>query len=249
MKIPKKISAITLSLLLVGIIATTFILKNSAQADTLNLNINTNPALAKTLDDNIVKMMSAVNENEISNPNLKFSSNPYDFTKNNEYFDKIVNMGYAALPLIENYIENSPQSGLAEYLLAIAVEKIAKVDLKNDDSGNKYKWQTAKGFVPEFNKYLKSVPNSVNTILSSNKTQTEKINALKKLGTPSIPYIMDKFNSSSAEQQAVIVLTLDSLLMDDKSIKFDKNVDVKSWIENNKNKFNDFKIFIDSKSK
>jgi hypothetical protein len=70
-----------------------------------------------------------------------------NYAKNNKYFDEIVNMGYDVLPLIEDYIKNSSNDRLREYLLSIVAEKIAKVDLK---TLNKEKpWEIGKEFNAE----------------------------------------------------------------------------------------------------
>ena len=105
------------------------------------------PTMAQKLDNNINNMMDKIEKGANSDLNTQLSSNPYDYAKDNEYFQNIVDMGYPALSLIEETISKSQNNGLREYLLAIAAEEIAKVNLKTDDAGNNYQWETAKGFV------------------------------------------------------------------------------------------------------
>ena len=65
----------------------------------------------------------------LRNPQLSASSNPYEYIQNNKNFNDLVNLGTDALPVIAEKIMNSNDDGLKEYILAIAAEKIAKIDL------------------------------------------------------------------------------------------------------------------------
>ncbi len=211
---------------------------------------NTTNTMAQTLNANITNMMNNIESGASSDLKTQLSSNPYDYAKNNVHFDKIVNIGPSVLPLIEDYINKSSNLGLTEYLLAIAAEKIAKVDLKSDNAGDKYGWTTGKEFAEAFDKHLKKIPSSVDSILSSGETQNGKIDDLEKLGIPAIPYVIDKFDLGNPEQQQVIASVLYDLQKDSSLAKFEsKNIDdVKSWISTNKAKFSDIKDYVDSKA-
>ncbi|MCL1791712.1 MAG: hypothetical protein FWG40_10290 [Peptococcaceae bacterium] len=52
---------------------------------------------------------------------------------------------------------------LEEYVLAIAAERIAKIDLKDDA----FLWSTAKEWVPLWDQHLKVIKNNVEEITSS----------------------------------------------------------------------------------
>jgi hypothetical protein len=174
---------------------------------------------------NISEMMQGVVN--MSDPKVSISSNPYDYTIKNKAFDGIVNLGSSALPVLKNKIQNSTQNGLEEYLFAIAMEKIAKVDLK----GDKFGWADSKEFCKVWDEHLKAIPQKVTSI--SNSDDDNKADKLIKLGTPSIPFIMDEVEQGNIE----VIPALDSLLEGSKEVNYIKGSVNKEWIQANKQKF------------
>ena len=169
-------------------------------------------SLANTFDDLRTNMMLEIEEQVQDNPELAWSSNPYDYIKNNDAYDSIVEMKLDALPLIDEQISNSENDGLEEYLLAIAAEEICKINLKQDETGN-YNWETAKGFVSEWNEYLVELPDKVESIIESDMAQGDKEYALLKLGTPAAALIyryISEHPSSYDNMNSII-----NILMDD----------------------------------
>jgi hypothetical protein len=216
----------------------------------VTLILKDSTTLAQETNNNINSMMSIIEQGASSDIKTQTSGNPYDYTKNNIYFNKIVDMGYPVLPYLEDYITKSPDNGLREYLLAIACEEISQVNLKVDEEGNKYKWETGKGFVQEWDKHLQNIGGNFNTILNSSSSDEYKTAALVRLGLPVVPLIIDQFEQSSPNQQQILALVLKDLLNNNKQAQFNSvNVtDAQTWIKNNKTKFNDFKLYIESKA-
>ncbi|BBH22057.1 hypothetical protein Back11_34020 [Paenibacillus baekrokdamisoli] len=127
------------------------------------------------------------------------NSNPYDYVKNNEDFEAIIALGVAALPELKQLLDNSEQDGLIEYIYAIALEKISKVDMRK-----KTEWSTGKEFLKTYTAYLKEIPNKVKNIANEPISDTEKVDQLKELGTPAIPYIFDVINNGHQELSPAI---------------------------------------------
>lgn len=202
------------------------------------MNLKTAEAeIEKQLSNDINVMMEEVVN--MSDPKASISSNPYDYTTNNKAFDSIVDLGSSALPHLKNKIQNSAQNGLEEYLLAIAIEKIAKVDLK----GDKFGWADAKGFVKVWNEHLKAIPENVKTI--ANSSDNDKVDKLIKLGIPSIPFIIDEVEQGNED----VIPALDNLLIGSKEVNYTKGSINKGWIQANKAKFDGLrKIVIDAQS-
>lgn len=201
--------------------------------------------LAKELNNDINEMMAQIEKGASNNLETQLSSNPYDYAKNNVYFEKIVDMGYPVVPLIEDYIVKSPDNGLREYLLAIAIEKVAKVDLKATGGTG---WYTAKLFVKDWESHLANVPVKVKEILNSNKTDSEKASDIEKLGLPSTPYVMDYLNNSNGTH-AEIEKSLVNLLKDSKitsEFKVD-TTDFDTWSKENKAKLQNLRTYVESK--
>lgn len=129
------------------------------------------------------------------NPQLALSSNPYKYTENNQVFDRIVGYGYEALPLIEKEMTKGDTYGLEKDILAIAAERIAKVDLKQSP----YRWSHAEEFVRAWRLHLQAVPSEVERLAASEQSRDEKIKSLVKLGAPAIPYILEQVDQGHTD--------------------------------------------------
>ena len=202
------------------------------------------------IKSNLNKLTDIIIENALKNPTIVMSSNPYDYI-NNQYYDKIVDLGSKALPVIKKEIEKSKENGLREYILAIAAEEIVKVNLK-EGRDSKTRWASAKDFVPQWHEYLISIPNNVKQVVSSNISNQEKIEKLIKFGKPAIPFIMDEIESGNEE----IGMALDELTKDNENIIVTKSsgnytftneeIDYKEFVKINKDKFNDFRDLVNN---
>lgn len=182
------------------------------------------------VDINMKGLSDGIRDAIKQNPELAYSSNPYDYIKDNPYYSNIVKLGTKALPVIEKKIKDSNKNGLQEYILAISAEEIAKVDLK----GSNFGWSNAKDWVSVWKNHLSDIPTNVNLIIESKEYTNIKIDKLIKLGTPAIPYVMDAIEKGQAELSPV----LEKLLEENSNIVLDKKEvnDINVWISNNKNK-------------
>jgi hypothetical protein len=93
-------------------------------------------------------------------PMLALSSNPYDYIKDNEYYEDLISLGVDALPELERTLEKSEENGLNEFIIAIAIEEISQADVKEilDDE---FAWDTAKGFKAKWDKVKADAPKSI----------------------------------------------------------------------------------------
>ncbi|MFB5266024.1 hypothetical protein ACE41H_04375 [Paenibacillus enshidis] len=145
------------------------------------------------------RVYSSINkiQQSINNPassEISANSNPYDYVKNNEDFEAIIALGVAALPELKQLLDNSEQDGLIEYIYAIALEQISKVDMRKETD-----WNTGKEFLKIYTAYLKEIPNKVKRIANEPISDTEKVDQLKALGTPAIPYLFEVIDSGHQE--------------------------------------------------
>lgn len=166
-----------------------------------------NASISSEIDKNMNALMKSIEEAKVNNPKLAMSSNPYKYIEDNIYFDNIVALGNKALPFLVQKIKSSEDNGLAEYILAIATEKIAKLDLKKNNFG----WEEAKGFTEKWDSHLAEVPSAVKEIAHSTNPTAEKIRKLTELGTPAIPYILDTIEAGNPKLFPA-VLELDDTL-------------------------------------
>jgi len=200
--------------------------------------INNAFAIPGQINRNINAIMHDVDRMATEDPSKAMSSNPYTYIEGNANYRNIVNLGSSALPVLVDMIKNSKENGLREYILAIAVEEIAKVDLKGDNFG----WSNAKEFVRAWNKHLKSVPDSVNNITSSEQSNEAKVEALVKLGTPAIPFILDRIEQGRIE----LAPALGTLLKGNNKVDFNADLveNYTEWARMNRTKFDDLRNIV-----
>lgn len=77
--------------------------------------VNSDEDLARTIDEKLNAIIS-------NGPSL--SSNPYDYIKDNQDYEEIVNMGKPALEYMLRKFEAGKENGLKEYIMAIACSEI-----------------------------------------------------------------------------------------------------------------------------
>lgn len=199
-----------------------------------------NASVASKIDQNMLSIMDDVSKLATQDPQAAMNSNPYSYI-NNANYKSITNLGPDALPILVDRINQSKEDGLKEYILAIATEEIAKVDLKKDKNG----WDSGKAFTKVWKTHLKQIPTNVNDIVASNESNEKKIQKLALLGTPAIPFIMDKIEQGNTE----LFPSLDQLLLNNSNYDVNqKNSDKLDWVKNNKSQFNNLRDLVEKES-
>lgn len=186
------------------------------------------------IDANMSTIMDKIAEMSVRHENDALSSNPYDYIKDNDNYKKIVALGPDALTVIKEKINNSNTNGLSEYILAIAAEEIANVDLK----GTGYHWSNGKEWMTEWNRLLRNIPDNVERITSSNFDDNTKNLALSKLGVAAAPYILDKIAIGNPQYAPSIA----NLLNNQAQIN---NTDIVQWAKDNKSKYENLRTMIE----
>lgn len=191
-------------------------------------------SIEEQLDSSLASIHAAINKG--SGLSAATSSNPYDYVKDNPDFEKIVALGHEALPGLYKRLIDSDKNGLEAYMLAIAIETIAKVDLKQNESTA---WATAHMFKAKWPEYVKSIPALVETITADpTLSMEEKVNRLIALGTLALPFLLDKIVAGDeALFPAVTALT-------DPSMRALKNTTPREWALQHKDQFSLLKRYV-----
>jgi hypothetical protein len=199
------------------------------------LNNTATASIEKQVDNSFASINAKINKQIALR--TATSSNPYDYVRDNPDFENIIVLGSDALPSLQNKLLNNPDSGLHEYILAIAIETIAKVDLKKNESTM---WESAKMFKAKWPEYLTSIPALVETITSDQSLESEKkVNKLVELGTPAVPFILEIIEIGDEQLfPAIIALTKDTENVTT------ENADPKEWVAQNKAKFANLKQYV-----
>jgi hypothetical protein len=187
------------------------------------------------IDANMSTIMDKIAEMATHHEADALSSNPYDYIKDNDNYKKIVGLGPDALTIIRAKIVHSNSNGLSEYILAIAAEEIANVDLK--ETG--YHWSNGKEWVTEWNRLLRNIPDDVERITSSNFDDNTKNLALSKLGVAAAPYILDKIAAGNPQYAPSIA----NLLKNQAQID---NTDIVQWAKDNQSKYENLRMMINA---
>ena len=161
----------------VSLIATLFFL-NERQKDTL---ISVNAQVNSSFNEIMFDIDAAISNNS----DLAASSNPYDYFEHVD-FSKIQKIGYAAIPALYARMEANPeQNGLEQYLLAICIEDISRMTLRQLN----YSWSTGSEWMQAFEKVSANIEEEVNDILGSDLSQSDKVNKILKYGIFSLSYL------------------------------------------------------------
>ncbi|KRE59581.1 hypothetical protein [Paenibacillus sp. Soil750] len=197
-------------------------------------------AAEKQINESFAAISEQINKEISLQSNLSFSSNPYDYIKQNADFDNIIKLGNDALPYLDKKLANSKQNGLQEYITAIAIERIAKLDLKENENTA---WENGKGFSAKWNLHLKSIPSSVDAILTDKQLNSDdKVKKIIKLGTPAIPFIADKIERGDESLfPALIALTKDD---GNKPVADETISNKKEWVTAHKSQYNNLKEYV-----
>lgn len=175
-------------------------------------------SLANEVNKNLDKITGQIDKNDGTDSirYLSSSSNPYDYTKDNPYYDELISAGYDVLPVLEEKLNNSSESGLREYIMCIAIEEIAGCNLKQFEDSQ---WDSAKNFKLKWDQYLKEVPVKVENILKSSKSPEEKEQEIAELGSPAIPYVIRHVNLIDKETNSKLSNMMSRLIKNGKPAK------------------------------
>lgn len=67
---------------------------------------------AEQVQMNMEKIDQSIQREIREHTDLSFSSNPYDYIQDSEYYDNVIELGVAALPELENMLKTSENNGL-----------------------------------------------------------------------------------------------------------------------------------------
>lgn len=151
------------------------------------VSLRSTPTYAFTANMN--KLADDIQKELEGHSDLSYSSNPYDYIENNEYYDNIIEMKTDALPLLVEGLENSEESGLMEYIMSIAIEEISGVDIESLEG----EWSSGQEFLEKYQVFLRGVEDNVNVIVTSKVlNEDEKVEKLSQMGIYALPYIEEK---------------------------------------------------------
>lgn len=117
----------------------------------LGLNNTQKKVKADTVTSVIQEMSDIVDRKMEEDPLVGLSSNPYAYIEDNEAYDALKDMGVEKVPEMLDYLKNSKENGLKEYLIAIAIEDNLNTNLKETED---YDWQDGKSFYTQLSNVL-----------------------------------------------------------------------------------------------
>lgn len=161
----------------VSLIAALFFL-NEDQKDTVT-------SVNAQVDSSFNEIMSEIDAAIVNNSDLAASSNPYDYYEHVD-FAEIHRIGYAAIPALYARMEANPeQNGLEQYLLAICIEDVSRMTLRQLN----YSWSTGSEWMQAFEKLSDNIEEEINDILDSDLSKRAKVDKILEFGVFSLAYI------------------------------------------------------------
>jgi hypothetical protein len=145
-------------------------------------------ATAAQVDSNLNQISQSIQDELEKKSLLGYSSNPYDYIANNAAYDRLVSLGAQALPWLEKALESSKSNGLIEYIIAIAIEDVAKTNIREQSEAQ---WATPKEFLDQWRPFVESACAKTESILQSAISDEQKIAQLKSLGILALPTLCE----------------------------------------------------------
>ena len=147
-------------------------------------------SLAKQVEEDYTGIEEIINQAVEKNENLAMSSNPYEYVKNNSYYDRLVSKGISILPILEKKInENQYGDGLLGYITAIAIEDITECNLKEDKD---LQWATASEFGDSWKRFKKTAKEKIDVLINSKLDEAAKAKQLKKYGVYAVAVLKEQ---------------------------------------------------------
>lgn len=171
---------------------------------------------------NMKAMLEEIDEIVADKTDLSYSSNPYDYIQNNKYYNNIMNLGIDALPIIVDELKESDESGLKEFILAIAIEDISGIKISTTEG----EWKDSDEFLDKYEIFMRNVEDNVNVIITSKEaSKNEKLERLKQYGIYAVPYL--EALTSYQDKEHIAIETVEEICKDfkkeTKSGDIDKN--------------------------
>lgn len=154
-------------------------------------------AISAKVGSAIDRTMEEIAAKGITNISYSADSNPYHYM-DGEHFQELVALGPEAIPAIRRMISDSGENGLREYLLAIAVEEIAKTDIRRYECS----WATAQEFLTAWDGYLDQVDTLVEKAME--KDTADRAEELGALGLPALPKLFAEIEDGDATLVPVV---------------------------------------------
>lgn len=168
-----------------------------------------------------------------------YLSSPIAIMKDNEGYANLVNLGIDAIKPLYEKLEKSNESGLMEYIYAMAIEDIMSQSFEYRASFDSSKtptelensinyWSNANEFKIAFSHFMEELPSKYEFI-KNNEEFSEDIKEQKiiELGIGVIPYLVEDINSKNDSLKFNDIL---NNLFLEKNIKVD---DSNKWIQSN----------------
>lgn len=149
---------------------------------------------------NMKAMLEEIDEIIADKTDLSYSSNPYDYIKNNKYYNNILNLGIDALPIVVDELKESDESGLKEFILALAIEDISGIQISTTEG----EWKDSDEFLDKYEIFMRNVEDNVNIIITSKgASKSEKLERLKQYGIYAVPYLKEVTSYQDKDHIAV----------------------------------------------
>ncbi len=185
----------------------------------LNNNETVYASTMTKIDQVSLKITKYLNNLIETNNEKMYLSSPFALMEDNEDYEALVDLGIDAIAPLYTKLKNSNESGLMEYIYAMAIEdimsqhfeyresfdpqKTTSVQNSQEDSYKNIEneidyWSNANEFKIAFSHFMEKLPSEYEKIKNNKELSNEsKATLIKELGLGVIPYIVDDINKNN----------------------------------------------------
>lgn len=167
----KKVLQLFISLV---VITLTIIIAFTCSANTASAAERQTDVLINEIQYRIEESLKTDDKYLVNGMPLAMSSNPYDYIKDNDEYDKLIALGTESIDELYKLQQDTEKyDSFQRYIIAIAIEDITKTDLKQSSD---YFWEDADSFSENWDEFASDAEENVLQILDDDSlTQNEKI--------------------------------------------------------------------------
>jgi len=203
---------------------------------------NLDTGVLERIASEIQSLVAEIGEKERADPNFVLQGKWNEYFRSSEQYKLVLELGLKAVKPAYYIIYKSPQSGLYEYILASAIDKITGYDYAVMED---YGWSSSKQFLEMYNEKVKQTLKSFRAILdNSTQIEAEKAEQIRALGIFAVGPLLDEIDSSSPSMPVEsLKATLWHIIKEYSAEDLNQNLD--SWRSENEETYRDIIEILD----
>lgn len=160
-------------------------------------------ATLEKINTNMDTLMAEIEKEMTDNPELAMMGSPITIIEESQAYQKIIELGLNGVKPLYDKLYNSQDSGLYEYILALAIEDITKEEfIYNKDYG----WKNSLEFRMAYETKVNNVQTNVEKIINDeNLSDEDKLSKFKEQGIFAVSFLINEYNNNESKVAKAII--------------------------------------------